>query len=441
MEVSFLDWENSSPSDHMQIGGVLVFESIAEGAAPSLAEVRARIRERLDLVPRLSQRLSSPRIGNFTRPRWERDPNFDVRDHVHAVDLEGGELLKWVGQYFSHRLDLSRPLWQVVLLDGLPNRSWALVSKIHHCLVDGIGGASVAVAMLLDFEQPRPAGDDHEADGSRSDSRSESDRMSRLWSSMGGGGLKPEKRRRRGRPIRERSPTREPTSLKVQISPNRTITAIDVPLDQLKAVKDRLGGTVNDVVLTAASSGLRHLFEHRGERPMPTHLRTMIPVNRRKPSELLLAGVRVSTLYIDLPLEAADPLARYRETVASSAVLKGSSDAARHAQLYDFAGAAPPLIQRWIERVLFRTFDLTITNVPGPRTQLYAMGAPMVRFVPVGPPLSSGYPLSISVFSYAGTVTFALLADPAAVPDLDILRNGVEESLADLDRLAHPAGR
>jgi WS/DGAT/MGAT family acyltransferase len=229
------------------------------------------------------------------------------------------------------------------------------------------------------------------------------------------------------------------TSLNESIGGTRRLAAVDVALDDLKLVKRRLGGTVNDVVLAATAGGLRRLFEHRGEGPSVDIIRAMVPVSVRQGSEELALGNRVSSLFVELPVSEPDPLLHYRKTVAATEELKSGDQATSNETLIEVAGVAPPLIHSVVARLAFtpRLFNVTITNVPGPQTTLYAMGAPMRRVVPLVP-IFSGHAVGVAAVSYDGQVIFGLNADRATVPDLDVLRDGIEESLAELMELAVP---
>ncbi len=211
-----------------------------------------------------------------------------------------------------------------------------------------------------------------------------------------------------------------------------------MPLEDLKQIKRELGGTVNDVVLAATAGGLRRLFEHRGEgarrgRASGRWSRSACA----RPARRLALGNRVSSLFVELPVAEPDPLLRYRKTVAAAEELKSGDQAAGTETLIELAGAAPPLIHSVVARLAFtpRLFNITITNVPGPQTTLYCLGAPMRRVVPLVP-IFSGHAVGVAAVSYDGEVTFGLNADRATVPDLDVLRDGIEESLAELRRLA-----
>ena len=214
-----------------------------------------------------------------------------------------------------------------------------------------------------------------------------------------------------------------------------------MPLADLKQVKRELGGTVNDVVLAATAGGLRRFFEHRGEGSEVESVRAMVPVSLRQAGEALALGNRVSSLFVELPIAEPDPLLRYRKTVAAAKELKSGDQAAGTETLIKVAGTAPPLIHSVVARLAFtpRLFNLTITNVPGPQATLYSLGAPLRRIVPLVP-IFSGHAIGVAAVSYDGEVTFGLNADRATVPDLDVLRDGIEEALAELRRLAGEHG-
>ena len=214
------------------------------------------------------------------------------------------------------------------------------------------------------------------------------------------------------------------------------MAAVDVPLAELKRVKGELGGSVNDVVLAATAGGLRRLFLHRGEEAVDT-VRAMVPVSVRAASESLALGNRVSSLFVDLAVAEPDPLLRYRKIAAAAEELKSGNAAAGTESVIRLAGLAPPAIQSVVARLAFtpRLFNLTITNVPASPVTLYALGAPMVRVIPLVP-IFTGHAVGVAVVSYDGTVTFGLNADRDTVPDLEVMRAGIEESLADLSRAA-----
>ncbi len=459
LDASFLELEEADESAHMHIGWAMIFDPLPGGGEPSLEALREQTEERLKPLPRFLRRLSSPRIGRLSLPTWEPDDGFDIAAHMRHATLPapGGEeeLLEWLGDFYSHRLDRAHPLWETTLLDGLDGGRWALVTKVHHCLVDGISGASVTSA-LLDAEADPAPGSGGLAAALATPEEGEEDRpgtISRLFGAVGDGvGLATHPRRlasalSRSRAlaemvIREELVGAPHTSINEAIGGTRRLAAVEVPLADLKQIKRELGGTVNDVVLAATAGGLRRLFERRGEGSDVESVRAMVPVSLRRASEELALGNRVSSLFVDLPISDPDPLVRYRKTTEAARELKSGDQAAGTEALIELAGVAPPVIHSVVARLAFtpRLFNLTITNVPGPPATLYSLGAPLRRIVPLVP-IFSGHAVGVAAVSYDGTLTFGLNADRATVPDLDVLREGIEESLDELRRLADPRSK
>jgi diacylglycerol O-acyltransferase len=459
LDASFLELEQMDESAHMHIGWAMIFDPLPDGGAPSLEVLRSQTVERLELLPRFLRRLSTPRVGTFSIPSWESDPDFDIATHMRHATLPApgreAELLDWLGDFYSHRLDRAHPLWETTVVDGLAEGRWALATKVHHCLVDGVSGASVTGA-LLDAEPDPPPGSKGLAAALAPPADEENERgmLGKLSGAVGSGAgvaLHPRKlasalSRSRSMAeliLREELIGAPHTSLNGPIGGTRRLAAVGVSLDELKRIKRELGGTVNDVVLAATAGGLRRFFEHRGESGVK-RVRAMVPVSVRQASERLALGNRVSSLFVELPIAEADPLLHYRKTKAAAEELKRSDQAAGTETLIEVAGAAPPLIHSVVARLAFtpRLFNITITNVPGPPATLYALGAPMRRVVPLVP-IFSGHAVGVAVVSYDGEVTFGLNADRATVPDLKVLKLGIEEVLRELGQLAgvDPASR
>jgi diacylglycerol O-acyltransferase len=455
LDAAFLELEEADEAAHMHIGWALVFDPPPEGERPSLELLRDQVRERLEALPRFRRRLSSPRVGPLSLPSWEPALDLDPGELIRRATLPepGGEaeLMDWLGDFFSHRLDRTRPLWETTLLEGLEGGRWALVTKVHHCLIDGMSGVEVA-SILLDAEaEPTPGqatlaeaiaeleGEDHDLG-----------RVARLRGVVGGavrGGVAVARHPRdltsllsqswamAETLVRDEMQAAPHTSLNESIGATRRFAAVDVPLEDVKRVKRELGGTVNDVALAAAAGGLRRLFEARDEDV--EHVRAMVPVSLRAASESLALGNKVTSLFVDLAVAEPDPLLRYRKIAAASRELKSGNSAAGTDAVIKLAGMAPPAIQSIVARLMFtpRLFNLTITNVPASPITLYALGAPLRRVVPLVP-IFTGHALGVAVVSYDGTVTFGLNADRDAVPDLEVFRSGIEASLAELRQAA-----
>lgn len=459
LDAAFLELEESDSSAHMHIGSALVFDPLPDGARPSLEKLREQLRERLGPLPRFRRHLSSPHVRPFSLPNWEAATDFDPGELVRCAVLPapGGEaeLMEWLGDFFSHRLDRSRPLWETTLLEGLEGGRWALVTKVHHCLIDGISGAGVTAA-LLDAEPEPPPGSSTLAEAFAEPEWEEPDpgRVAKLRGVVGGavrGGLDAARHPRNASGsasalvaqgwamaemlVRDELKAAPQTSLNGEIGATRRFAAVDAPLDDLKRVKRELGGTVNDVVLAATAGGLRRLFEERGEDV--DHIRAMVPVSIRAASESVALGNRVSSLFVDLIVAEPDPLLRYRKIAAAARELKEGGAVAGPEAVVKFAGLTPPLIQSIVARLMFtpRLFNVTITNVPGPPVTLYHQAAPLRRIVPLVP-IFAGHAVGIAVMSYDGTMTFGLNADHDSVADLDVMRAGIEDSLAELRHLA-----
>jgi diacylglycerol O-acyltransferase len=461
LDATFLELEQADDSALMHIGAVLVFEPLPGGGTPAIGDVRKHLEQQLDLLPRYRQRLGVPRTGGLSWPSWECDQRFEIEAHVrHATLRSPGderEFLDWISDFYSHRLDRSRPLWETVLLDGLAHGRWALVSKTHHCLVDGVGSVDV-VNLLLDAEPiPREAPAPHAARVQASVEAGHGwlPRPPAAVGQAAGAGvaaaragahalMHPREALERSRAVidllvRDELIAAPRSSLNVPIGATRQIATVHVELDQLQQVRSALGGKVNDVVLCAATGALRRLLLARGEDPPRQGLRAMVPVNIRREGDHGELGNKVSTLFVELPVAEADPLRRYELVRAAAEKRKAGGQAFAASAVTGLTELAPPVLHASLARSLYarRLFNVTITNVPASPRRGYAFGAPMVDVVPIVP-LAAEHAVGIAVVSYAGGVTFGLYADRASMPDLHVLRDGLTTSLQELAALAHP---
>jgi diacylglycerol O-acyltransferase len=460
LDATFLELEQADDSALMHIGGALVFEALPGGGTPAVGEVREQLEQRLDVLPRYRQKLGAPRTGGLSWPFWEHDQRFEIEAHVRHATLpspgDEREFLDWISDFYSHRLDRSRPLWEMALLDGLADGRWAVVWKTHHCLVDGVGSVDV-VHLLLDSE-PAP----REPSAPPAARVSASDEARHGWiphppapvGQAAGAGLAaaragahalmhPREALERSRAVidllvRDELIAAPRSSLNVPIGATRQIATVHVELQELQQVRSALGGKVNDVVLCAATGGLRELLLARGEDPPRQGLRAMVPVNIRREGDHGELGNKVSTLFVDLPVAEADPLRRYELVRAAAEKRKAGGQALAVGAVTGLTELAPPVLHAGLARLLYakRLFNVTITNVPGPPRRLYAVGAPMIDIVPIVP-LAAEHAVGIAAISYAGGVTFGLYADRAIMPDLDVLSDGIVTSLHELAALAH----
>jgi diacylglycerol O-acyltransferase len=460
LDATFLELEQADDSALMHIGGALLFEPLPGGGTPAIAKVREHLEPRLDLLPRYRQKLGAPRTGGLSWPSWESDQRFEIEAHVRHATLpspgDERELMDWISDYYSHRLDRSRPLWEMVLLDGFADGRWALVCKTHHCLVDGAGSVD-AVDLLLDAE-PAP-GEPSAPHPPRASASVEASHgwLSYLTAPLGlvaGAGvaaaragahafMHPRDGLQRSRAVidllvRDELIAAPASSLNVPIGATRSIAAVHVELQELREIRAALGGKVNDVVLCAATGGLRELLLARGEDPPHQGLRAMVPVNIRSVGNQGELGNKVSSLFVDLPVAEADPLRRYEMVSAAAQERKAGGQALAASELTGLTELAPPVLHAGLARMLFakRLFNVTITNVPASPRRLYAFGATMVDVVPIVP-LAAEHALGIAVISYAGGMTFGVCADRGTMPDLDVLTDGIVTSLQELAELAH----
>jgi WS/DGAT/MGAT family acyltransferase len=433
LDATFLELEQADHSAHMHIGAVMVF---AGGRPPTPADIRERLTLRLDALPRFRQRLSSPVVGGARFPRWEPDPLFELDHHVRraAVPAPGGpaELLDWAGDFYSQRLDRERPLWEVVIVEGIEGGRWALATKTHHCLADGVGSVDAA-AILLDGPEPPAA-------------REPADRHGGVLNAVRAGlqaATHPLDMAKQAAAltdllVREELVGAPHTSLNVPMGAHRRLATVGVPLDDLKAIKNALGGTVNDVILAAVTGGLRALLLGRGETP-PVSVRAMVPVNVRRAGDPAL-GNRISSLFVELPVDEGDALAAYARVRKEEASRKRSGQAEGAGTLLALAELAPPVLHAVIARSLFATrlFNLTVTNVPGPQGPIHAFGSRLVDAIPIVP-LAAEHSVAVAVLSLDGQVVFCLNCDRDTVPDADVAAEGIAATIDALRQGAVPA--
>jgi diacylglycerol O-acyltransferase / wax synthase len=449
LDAIFLELEEADDAAHMHIGSLMVFEA-HRGTPPTLQRLRKLLGPRLEALPRYRYRLSQPHTGGLHWPAWVDDPDFRLADHLRQAELPApgreAELHAWVGGYWSERLDRHRPLWDACLVTGLEGGRWAIATKTHHALVDGVGAADVATLLLDTTRRPRhhPVSappTEHDGDEARGP-------LGHLTAAARGGlDLARHPGRLRDAYLEAKAMTNilvrdemlpaPRSSLNVPIGAHRRVRAVRSDLAQIKGIKRELGGTVNDVILAAVTGGLRTLLLERND-PLPAGgLRAMVPVNVRSAAQRFGLGNRVSSLFVHLPVAEPDPERRYRLTVTEAQELKRTGQAAGGTGLVALGGLAPPVLHSVFARSVFgtRLFNLTVTNVPGPQMPLYAFGARMEEVLPLVP-LAAGHAVGVAVVSYDGKVFFGLAGDERAMPDLDILARGVETALEELHELA-----
>jgi diacylglycerol O-acyltransferase len=452
LDSSFLHLERDSA--HMHVAGCMVFE----GTAPTYDDLVEQIGSRLHLVPRYRQRLAFVPF-NQGRPVWVDDPHFNIGFHVRhtALPRPGGEdkLRRLAGRVFSQSLDRSRPLWELWLVEGLSNDRFAILSKTHHALVDGVSGVDIATVLFDASPDPVPvAGPDHEwiprppptdaqllADalleratvpaeivrGVRATLRGPRHVAGRLGEAMGGVGAMA----RVGLQMAPSSP------FNVPIGPHRRFTWVNGDLNQYKAVKNALGGTVNDVVLAAVAGALGRYLRMHGEPTEDLVLKAMVPVSIRADVERGALGNRVAAMWAPLPVGLGDPVQRLLTISQAMDGIKESGQAVGAQVLTELTGFAPPTIMAQAARLQARQrlFNLVVTNVPGPQFPLYMLGRKLEAMYPMVP-LAENQALGIAIMSYNGQLNFGLNADYDALPDLEALADELRASIEELVAIA-----
>ncbi|MGO9490534.1 MAG: wax ester/triacylglycerol synthase family O-acyltransferase [Solirubrobacteraceae bacterium] len=459
LDATFLELEEADEGATMHIGGLMLFDPLPAGGIPTLEALTSTIAGRLAQLPRYSQRLSSTRAKGLSWPCWCPDERFDVRNHIRHESLpvpgDEQELCDWAGEFFSHRLDRTRPLWEMVLLEGLAEGRWAVASKTHHAMVDGVGSVGI-VQLLFDGDpnglaEPEPVLDGPDAPweaappsepGLVSDAV---DAVGRVAGSTLHAALHPREAIVRSRALLEVLVSSEisgspHTTLNVPIGATRRYGVVQAKLSDLKAAGHVLGGSVNDMLLAACTAGVRELMLSRGERPPEAGVRAMVPMNIRRAGERLAMGNRVSSLFVDLPVATGDTAERFDVVTGRTARLKSSRAGLGAETMLDVAGQAPPVLHSLIARSLYATrlFNITITNVPGPRVPLYSMGAPLSKVYPMVP-LAAEHAVGIAIFSYMDEVAIGITADRDSCPDLDVMLEAIHAELTGLARLAGSA--
>jgi WS/DGAT/MGAT family acyltransferase len=454
IDAGFLAQEK--PNTHMHIGGLALFE----GEPPELDAFLAHIESRLHLVPRYRQKLATPPFETG-RPLWVDDPTFNLAYHVRHSALpppgEEAALLDMCGRIFSQRLDRSKPLWELWLVEGLQDGGFALISKTHHAVVDGVSGVDLST-VLFDpspegrpperaetwIAQPEPTSAELAARGLAGAARAAADVATGALGAVSHPGDALERAREVAAGIGEVALTAlsapPDTPFNVAPGPHRRIQVVRAGLDELKAVKDAFGATVNDVVLAVVTGALAYFLQARGRRTEGLELRAAVPVSVRSEAQQGALGNQLTQVMAPLPVFLDDPLARLQYVKDAMDGLKESRQllaASAIASLQDFA---PPTLHAQASRLNFsgRFFNLLVTNVPGPQFPLYVLGRRLSEIFPI-PFLAGERALAIAIISYDGKVGFGLLGDYDALPDLDVVAEGIEASLAQLVTLARDA--
>jgi len=439
----------------MHLGALAVFD----GPAPSRQELAELYAAKLPEVPRYRQVVRTAPLQMF-HPVWADDEHFDIGCHIrHAKVPKPGrapELHDLAGQIYARPLDRIRPLWEVWLLEGIELGRWAILSKVHHCMVDGIGGADLMTA-VFDLRpdagppdlpvgwqpQPRPSLADTLASGLR-------DVVTRPLQALAGApGL-----------IRQKMPgvnelatftgglvsgvrrlaAPSASCLNGPIGPGRRWAWTTTSLSMVKQIRADFGCTVNDVLLAAITRGFRDLLTERGELRDGLIVRSLVPISIRCAEEQGTITNRLSAVLANLPVAEPDPIGRLRLVSDQMTEIKRTHQAAGAELLTQVLGAAPPALLSLGARAAFQIpqplVQTVTTNVPGPPFPLYLLGRKMLQahpYVPIG----DNVQIAIAMFSYLGRLSFGITADSSAAADLDVLTRGIHRGLAELRPQAH----
>jgi WS/DGAT/MGAT family acyltransferase len=451
LDASFLHLEDGSAS-HMHVACVMIFD----GRSPPYDEFVRRVERRMHLVPRYRQKLASVPLGQG-RPRWIDDPHFDSRYHLRATALPAPgseyELQVLAGRVFSQPLNRSKPLWETWLVEGLRGGRFGVLSKTHHALVDGIAGLDILSVLFSPEEderdpdqwQPRPPPGGVELLGEalleRATTPTELIRPARallrrprqvtraaLDTALGVGalawaGLQPA--------------PRTPYNRRV-VGPDRRFVWVRGSLKEVKEVKNSLGGTVNDVIITVVARALRRHLIRRGEKVDGLTMKAFVPVSVRTEDQRGGTGNQVSGMVAPLPISSPTAAACLGQVSQAMAVLKESGQTVGAQALTELSGFAPPNILSQASRLVVRQrfVNLVITNVPGPQFPLFLGDRELLDIFPMVP-LGSNMGLGVAIVSYNGTLNFGLVGDFDAMPDLEDLAGDVTEALREV---AHAAG-
>ena len=451
LDATFLHVEDGI--QHMHIASCGVFE----GPPPPYEDVVALVGSKLPLLPRYRQRARFVPLG-LGRPVWVDDPHFHLGYHLRhtALPAPGGveELRTLMARLMAQELDRRRPLWEIWMVEGVADDRWALISKVHHCMVDGVRGTDLLALTLDTHPQPAPPPpDEWEPAPEPSGATLAADALLDLL-------LSPYERFRavraalRGprwavslaaevvqglRTLGGQLSVATAGSLNGPIGPHRRWTWATASLASIKAVRATAGATVNDVVLAAVARGFRDLLLARGEDVEGRVVRALVPVNTRSDGNRGHEGNVVSAMFADLPVSLADHVERLRAVQAQMAQLKASHEV-EAAGAFTSAGdllpaglfgvaihAATGFAGRWPQHFV----NTVVTNVPGPQMSLYLLGRRLLAAYPYVP-LASGVQVGVAVFSYDGELTFGVTGDLDAAPDIDVLASGIEAGVAEL---------
>lgn len=453
LDAAFLEIEDEDRHASMAISSV----AILEGPAPSHEEFKAALAARLPLVNRYRQKLRQVPF-DLGRPSWVDDPDFDLAHHLRRTALpapgDDEALCRLVARVMSQRLDRDHPLWEYWVVEGLADDRWALISKVHHCMVDGVSGTHL-YHVLFD-ESPSP---DHNFPEDGWSATAEPSTLSLTAEALVSLVLNPVEQFRLAvqaltapratlqraidtiRGLAVLAGALKPataTSLVGPIGQQRRYAIARAPLTEMIGISRAAGVSLNDVALAAITSGFRRVLEQRGETPSPHSVRSLVPVSVRAPGDEGVYENQLSVMLAFLPVHLTDPLARLKAVHEHLAELKGSGEARAAAAMTTLATHEPFAPISWGVRLAARLPQRAIitvtTNVPGPRKPLYLLGRKLVEILPYVP-IAARLRTGVAIFTYCDRMTFGITGDFEHMPEVDLLASAISQAIDELAEL------
>lgn len=442
-----------TPTSHMEVGGVIILDPTGIEGGWTFERAREGIEARLHLVPPYRRRLVHVPF-ELDNPRWIEDPDFDLDFHLRraALPSPGGkdELAQFAADVMSRPLDLSRPLWEMYIVEGLADGKIAVVSKTHHAAIDGVSGAELIAALVdltPDAPNPEPPAEPWQPEEEPGDVSLVLDSMTTLVRQPVRG-IRSTQRLVRA-VLRDQLNRRDgavtsfsdapSTFLNSTVTPHRKAELVDLSLKDIKAVKNATGTTVNDVILAACGGALHRYLDKLGDLP-DEPLVAMVPLSTRPEEEKGSLGNQVSVMFSTLATDLDDPLDRLQVIHEAMAGAKEQHHAVGAATLTDWTEIGGPTLAAVAGRVVSRLGvnqrlrgggNVVISNIPGPPFPLYVAGGTIEAIYPLGP-VADGSALNITLMSYLDRLHVGLSADRDVVPDLPSLAASLQLAVDEL---------
>jgi WS/DGAT/MGAT family acyltransferase len=459
LDASFLALE--SRTSHMHVAGVALFDAAplkGEDGGIDIERIKAHVESKLQYIPRYRQRLEW--VPYDRRPVWVDDDHFTFEYHLRHTSLprpgSDAQLKALAGRIVSTPLDRNKPLWELWVVEGLDGDRFAIIAKIHHCMIDGLSGVDLTTILMnvvptSEIEPspnwtPRPAPTPTQlavAEAARF-TRRIIDRIGHFSETiLEGRSIVSDRAIDKGQAALTslRSgwlTSADRTPLNPDIGPNRRFDWTDLPLDQIKAIKNSLGGSVNDIVLAITAGAVRRfLIEERGYDVTGAEFRAMNPVSTRTGATAGAMGNQVAMWLVDLPIDEADPKARLELIKERTRNLKQTRQALGAATLVEVSSGTPITLLSLANRVVgqkIRPFNMTITNIPGPQFPMYLLESQMIANYPMVP-LWAQHGVGVALFSYDGRLLWGVQADYDALPDSERFVAAIHTSFRELQEL------